>query len=99
MFADTASHQAVLYSRFRRWLYGWVRLSDPRPIDISILNGLQSNCQRTARTSKLTIGSDPECDLILLDEAVPDQAVILVFENSLFGNLVSVRNLGTNVSV
>lgn len=99
MFADTASHQAVLSSRLRRWLYGWVRLSDPRPINISILNGLQAACHRISRLSELTIGSDSASDLILLDETVPDQAVTLVFENSLFGNLVSVRNLGADVSV
>jgi hypothetical protein len=99
MFADTASHQAVLAARLRRTMHGFVRVPEPQPVRIEVMNGLQASCIRAARTSDLTIGSAVMSDLMLLDSGVAENAVSLVFSNSLFGNLVSVRNLGAQVSV
>ncbi|MEM8773870.1 MAG: FHA domain-containing protein [Pseudomonadota bacterium] len=82
--------QANLASRIRRTLKKLVPSVVGPAITISIGSGLQHGLDVQFESETVTVGSDDDDDLVLLDDTVARQHAVLRFKRSIFGDVAAV---------
>lgn len=97
--ADLSTHQNFLSAALRRVTQRMYDRAGGFEIDVAIQSGLQAGARRRLQISKMLVGTGPENDLTLLDDAAENEHLELEFQRSVFGLLVDVTAKGKGVSV
>lgn len=97
--ADLTTHQNFLTATIRGLTDRFFDRAGATEIDVSIKSGMQAGASRRIRQTRMLVGSGPENDLTLLDDAVKAQHLELEFQRSAFGLLVDVTATGPGIRV
>ncbi|MGB5863678.1 MAG: FHA domain-containing protein [Sulfitobacter sp.] len=93
------THVSFLRERGRLAGRSMVPTIAPPRLGLRVSDGLQANATASLDVERVTIGCDPECDIVMPDEGVAPQHAILDMRRTLFGDAVAVTALAQDVSI
>ena len=89
--ADFSTHQNFVSDRIRATRSRMLAAAGVIDVRVRIEAGLQAGAERVLRLAKMSVGSGPDNDLIMIDPAVGDTQALVWFKRSMFGTLADVR--------
>lgn len=92
-------HQTLLQGKLRRFAQRFIPQAQTPHLSMKIESGLHKDAQMKLAADEFSIGSDPECDLVLLDDGIAGKHASVSVKNSLMGHAIEVTTHQDNVSL
>ena len=99
MFATSSSHFATVTEIARRFFTRYRPYREAPTSYFLISGGLHDGCINCFKQDNITIGSRPDCDLVLIDDSIANIHAEVKLTHSLLGPLLTIRPLSASLSV